>query len=363
MKKSLLVIVFLLILCTLTNAESSKVRIGVILPMTGNAADYGNTFWSGCRAALPKLGDQAGIELILEDSKADPKFAINAAQKLINYDRVKIIMGGISPVMLAITPIAEQNQIVVINPVANSPKLRGLSKYLFNTTPLSNEEAEFLASIAYKTYNKRKVAILYINNESGLGFRDYFSNTFKELGGKVVFEEAISLGETNFKTIILKIKKANPDIVFLATYYKESALIMRQSKELDYDPFWLTYSAVETPEFLKLASGSADGIIYSYSGFNRSSKNVQEFTTIYKKLYGKEPDIWSGQFYEAVILLNKAIKKVHSKKHFGAELVNVLSKGQFNGLSGRIKFDKQHSIKGRFLLKTINNNAFIFKEN
>ena len=360
MKKYLLIIILLFGLCPFAIAETSKVKVGVILPMTGNAADYGKTFWTGCQAALEKLGDQSRIELILEDSKADPKVAISAAQKLINYDRIKVILSGISPVMLAITPIAEQNKIVVINPVANSPKLSGLSNYLFNSTPLSNEEAEYLALTAYKTYNKKKAAILYINNESGIGFRDYFSKYLKELGGEIVYEEGIPLGVSDVRTIIMKVKNAKPDVILLATYYKESALLVRQSKEINYHPFWLSYSAVETPEFLKLASGMADGLIYSYSGFDSSTQNAQEYINIYKKLYGKEPDIWSGQFYEAVLFLNDAIKKIKNPDNPGPELVTVLSTNKFDGFSGKIEFDKKHSISGRFTLKTIKNNKFVF---
>lgn len=363
MKKNWLIVAFLLILFpAFVNAENQKVKVGVILPMTGNAADYGNTFWSGCKTAMEKLGDQTRVELILEDSKADPKVGISVAQKLINYDGVKVIVGGISPVMLAITPIAEQSDIVVINPVANSPKLSGLSNYLFNSTPLSNEEAEFLATTAFKTYNKRKAAVLYINNESGLGFRDNFSKRFKEFGGKIVYEEAIPLGESDFRTIIQKMKRAQPDFVFLATYYKESALIIKQSKELKYNPFWLSYSAVETPEFLKLAAGTADDLIYSYSGFDISAKNTQEFVSVYRKLFGKDPDIWSGQFYEAVIFLNEAINNIKDFNNFGNELIKILSTNKFNGLSGRIEFDEKHSIKGRFSLKTIKNNTFVIKK-
>lgn len=359
-----LLVGFGLYLINTQSSEVKKVKVGVILPMTGNAADYGNVFWNGSKAALEKLGDDSRLELILEDSKGDPKVAISVTQKLINYDGAEVILGALSPVMLAITPIAERSQVVVLNPVANSPKLSGISNYLFNTTPLSNEEAEFLADLAYKRYNKTKAAVLYINNESGLGFRDNFSETFEKLGGKIVYEEAIPLGETGLRQIVLKLKKANPDVVFLATYYRESALILKQSKELQYTtPLWLTYSAIETPEFLKLVSGAGDGVIYSYSGFNRTAKNAKEFVEIYKRLFGKEPDIWSGQFYEAVVLLNDVLKRVQATDNIGTDIINILSSNKFDGLSGEIGFDKNHSVKGRFLLKTIKNNSFVFEKN
>ncbi len=369
-KKVLLLLLLTVLICIsnlsctdTSNHEIEKVKVGVILPMTGNAADYGNVFWNGCKAALEKLGNDSKVELKLEDSKADPKAAISAAQKLINYDGVKVILGALSPVMLAITPVAEASQVAVINPVANSPKLSGISNYLFNTTPLSNEESEFLANLSYKTYNKTKAAVLYINNESGLGFRNNFSKTFKTLGGEIVYEEAIPLGKSDFREIVLKLKKANPDTIFLATYYRESALIIKQSKELQYSPpLWLTYSAIETPEFLKLVSGAADGIIYSYSGFNKTTKNAKEFISIYKSLFGKEPDIWSGQFYEAVLLLNNVIKGLPNTENIGNDIINKLSINRFDGISGEIEFDENHSVKGRFLLKTITNNTFVFQE-
>ncbi len=184
------------------------------------------------------------------------------------------------------------------------------------------------------------------------------------MGGKIVHEEAIPLGTSDFRQIILKSQKSNPDVVFLATYYKETALLLKQSKELQYSaPLWLTYSAIETPEFLNLVSGAANGIVYSYSGFNRESKNAKEFVTVYKKLYGEEPDIWSGQFYEAVLLLNDAIKKIVNINHIRTDLINILSTSKFNGLSGEINFNENHSVEGRFLIKTITNNTFVFQEN
>lgn len=341
-------------------AEISKVKVGVILPMTGNASDWGTMFWNGSRAAIEKLGSHAEIELILEDSKADPKVGISAAQKLINYDGVKVILTGLSPVVHSITAIAEQSKIVVINPVANSPKLSGLSEYLFNSTPLSNEEAEFLAATAFRTYNKRKAAIIYINNESGLGFRNNFAKPFKEMGGTIVYDEGLPLGTTDFRTTILKLKKAKADVVFLATYYKETALIVKQSKEMKYYPFWMSYSQLETPEFLKLAAGAVEGMVYSYSGFISTDKNAKEFINIYQKQFGKEPAIWAGQFYEAVLFLNEAIEMMKDRKNFGPQLVDILSNNTFSGITSKISFDDKHSIKGRFLLKTIKNNKFIF---
>lgn len=340
--------------------ELPKIKVGVILPMTGNASDWGTAFWNGCKAALEKLGKQAKVDLILEDSKADPKTGISAAQKLINLDGAKVILAGISPVVHSLTSIAEQSKVVVINPVANSPKLSGLSEYLFNSTPLSNEEAEFLAITAYKTYNKRKAAIVYINNESGLGFRDNFMKSFKDMGGAIVYEEGVPPGSSDFRTIVLKLKQSKPDVIFLATYYKETALIIKQSNELGYKPFWLSYSQLETPEFLKLAARTADNIIYSYSGFVSSDKNAKEFVNIYQKLYGKEPEPWAGQFYEAILFLNEAIGMVKNTDNLGPELANILSNNTFQGVSGKIQFDSKHSIKGRFLLKTVKNNKFVF---
>jgi branched-chain amino acid transport system substrate-binding protein len=343
------------------------VAVGAILPLTGTAANYGELMKRGITVALDEAAAGASkpsnrLNLIIEDSKSNPKDGVSALHKLLQADKVAAVMPALSSVVLAAAPIAEQNKIVLLNAPANSPKLRGAGDFVFNIMILSDQESEFLANYAFNRLGAKTAAVVFVNNESGRGYRESFVSKFQGLGGAVKLSEGHDQGATDFRTTIEKLRSAQVDLVFLASYYAESALLLKQCKELGFKAKWLSYSSVETPDFLKLVGDAADGLIYSQPGLDIGSTDPvsRRFVDAYRKKYGQDPDLWSAQFYDGTRLLASAID---SGARTGEQMRTYLKNlKNFSGISGPISFDDKGGVTREVRFKTINNGKFEYLE-
>jgi branched-chain amino acid transport system substrate-binding protein len=128
------------------------VRVGVVLPLTGDLAAYGNNAKDGIELAAqesngPALGPQGiSVRLLVEDSKGDPQTAVSSLQKLITIDRVSCVIGDVaSSPTLAMAPIANQNRVVLLSPAASSPKITKAGEFIFRDWPSDDFEASGMA--------------------------------------------------------------------------------------------------------------------------------------------------------------------------------------------------------------------------
>jgi branched-chain amino acid transport system substrate-binding protein len=348
-----------------STTQRKVVRFGAILPMTGNAANYGELMRKGISIAQDEFNntrtsEQMRLEVIIEDSRSGPKDGVSALNKLINVDHVSAVMPALSSVVLSCVPICERNSVVLLNCPANSPKLRGTGTFVFNVTILSDQESEYLAKYAYREMGARSANILFINNDSGRGYRDSFATKFTALGGEVKLSEGQGQGATDFRSIVARFKNAPADITFMCSYYAETALFLRQCRELGFKSKWLSYASIETSDFLKLAGDTAEGIIYSQPGLevNASDSITKYFVGTFRERYGEDPDFWSAQFYEGTRLLCAAVA---AGAETGEEIRQFLIElKDFEGLGGSITFDNKRCITRTIRMKKISDGKFIY---
>lgn len=341
----------------------TKVRFGAVLPMTGSNANYGELMKRGIAMAVDEFNATAppGIQLdvLIEDSRSNAKDGVSAFQKLVQIDRSLAVMPVLSPVILGCIPIAERSHTVLLNCPANSPKLRGASAYMFNLMILADQDSEYLAEYAYRKMDSRNVALFFVNNDGGRGYRDCFAARFSELGGKVVVSEGHPQGTTDFRTTIEKFRASSVDLVFMSSYYAESALFLKQCRELSYKTHWLSYSSVETPEFLKLADGAADGLVYSQPGIDIDSTNsvVARFVHAYQDRYGQLPELWSSQQYEGTRLLASAIA---SGARSSDQILQYMRRlREYPGITGTLSFDRDGCVGRKVRFKCVRAGHFV----
>jgi len=336
------------------------VTIGALLPMTGSAADYGNLMKRGIDVAVDDAARTGGADckVIIEDSKSNPRDGYAGFLKLISADKAPVVMPVLSNIILAVVPTATEKNIALLNCPANSPKLRGASPSFFNLIPLSDRESQDIAAFARTQFKARRLALVFVNNDSGRGYRDNVDKSFRLTGGAVVASEGHDQGTTDFRSTVLRIKQARPDCIFMATYYAESALFLRQSKAAGLNPHWLSYSSVETPEFLKLAGDAAEGLAYSQPGIDIDAQDslTKNFVDRYKVRYGGPPDLWAAQFYDGTRLLYAAVK---SGARTGQQIATFLTGVRdFPGVTGPITFDKDRCVSRQVRFKQVHDGRF-----
>lgn len=341
-----------------TKKQPQEIKIGVILPLTGDLAEPGEKAFNGIRLAIDAYNQnkpKIPINIIAEDSRANPTDGVNAINKLINVDHVKIVVGDLtSGVTLAIAPIAEKNRVLVLAPGASNPKVRDAGDYIFRNWASDNFDGEVIAAYLSRKMGKRKAVVIYVNNEYGLGLADAFAKAFLTNGGIVTLREKYDQGATDFRTILAKTKGVNLDCIYLPGQPKENGLLVRQLREMGLNTTIAANLSVESPDFYASAKDAGEGILFSTPAFdvNANEENIKKFVQNYESRFKTEPDAVAGHGYDAANILVQAIKTAnYDLTKLKEQLYKVKD---FPGVTGNTTFDDHGDVVKPVMIKKLN---------
>ena len=269
LKITLSVIIILIVLFLLfdlinnvsTSNISESINIGVIIPLTGSQAPYGQAIREGLELALQDLRSDRKIELIYEDNQGEVKNSVSAAQKLISLDKVTALITGVSQHSLAVAPIAEENKIVLSTLASHATALNTAGDYIFKNdddfAKLAKESAKYIFNQDY-----RSVGLIYaLYNDAQKGFASEFQNEFEKLGGKV-YLEAFAKEEQDFRSNLLKLDSKNVEVIFIGGLVNDNALILKEIIELGLKQKVFGNSGMEDKQIIDAAKEAAEGIIF-----------------------------------------------------------------------------------------------------
>jgi branched-chain amino acid transport system substrate-binding protein len=331
-------------------SNTSPIRLGLDCPMTGTNASFGVQLNTGAQMAVKEINDAGGIngrkiEVDVQDDKSDPKEAANIA---IKWCADKTIVGTFgyynSSCCLAALPILNQNHLPSIFS-GSSPDISNQNKtYGFRIEPSDSQQATLAGNWMIKDGCK-KVAILYESTDYGMGQRDIITNVIKNGGGQVVVSEAYIEGETkDFTDILTKVKNSDADSIFIAGVYTEGALIAKQMKGLGMNLPIYSSSSMFEQAFLDLAGDAANGTkVLGVLLPNDPSPVVSKFETKYKAMFGADKigGTFTSYGYDDIRMFAAAIQAVGTDPD---AIVGYFEKMSFPGVSGILKFDKNHDI-------------------
>ncbi|MEA4851501.1 MAG: ABC transporter substrate-binding protein [Paludibacter sp.] len=346
------------------SAQSNTVKIGAILPLTGSGANYGKSLKQGIDIAVEEVNNSGGIngrmlEIVYEDTKSDAKEGVSAFKKVVAFDRVPIVIGSLSSIILACQPVADSAHIVLINSSAISPKIcEKADNFLFSLMVNGGAEAKFIANYFCKNYPSEKIAVLYSNNSSGKDTKDIFSKEMQAICGITPYEQSYELNSPDFRSQLNNIKLSKAKYCFLLAFSsKEFADILNQSKELNMGVQWISYSGIETKETLEFAGNSANDLIYSYPKYNPADTLYSNFQKKYSKRYNSWADIYTVTSYDGVKYLANIMTK------YGISALNIQNglrnTPTYNGIFGNISFSKNKQyVEKELIWKKIENNEY-----
>jgi len=342
--------------CDQKSEQTSTVTIGVSLPLTGPAASYGESARKGVQIAydefLAKHPDFKGrIVLDIQDDKASPKDGITVYRKFRAGGAPIIVGPMVSGVAIAVTDLAKNDDVLFILPSATNPRLRGRSPLVYRTCVSDDVEGSAVARFAHKRDPEQKLAVLYINNEYGLGIATVFADTYRNLGGTVSLSEGYDAAATSFRDIATKVRSSGADVVFLVGQ-KEQLQVIRQLREAGFTGQLYGTTMFEDPQLLQ--SSAAEGAIFSTRVLADGSKGAQPhpFFTEYRKRFGGESDYYAATFYDGTsIALLCAAELLKDPK---ADL-QILPRtvGVQNGATGSLEFDDQNDVRQPFSFKQV----------
>ena len=241
-------------------------RCGVTLPLTGSQAGYGVDFVTGMRQALKDINDAGGVEgrpleLVVLDTQADPALGINAMNRLITVDKVPIVLTAWSAVVKAQAPGANREKTLMLNIGANAPEIARLGEFVYTLFPLADVDITALAQFTYEKLGKRKAAVLYINNDTGIDAAKIYKAVFEKAGGQIVTYEGYDPKATEFSGMLLKMRAADPDMVHIHGLLTDLPQVMAQMRQLGLQQRISSYSAGYNQKLLDQLGAAAEGFI------------------------------------------------------------------------------------------------------
>ena len=336
--------------CSKKKAETKEIKIGAVLPLTGVQADHGSDMKYALEMAL--TGHRHPVKLIYEDSQSTPNGAVNAVSKLINIDRVPIIIGPItSSEVLATAPICEKNAVVLISPTASNPKISDAGDYIFRTGPLASEQGIAAAKYALDKVYARKVAILYMQDDTGLAYRRSFKEFFEKNKGAIIYESGYPRDRADFRTELAKIKAVQPDVIYTPATSQSMGYIAKQKQELGITTPIIANFGIEGDALLTVAGSAAEGIVYTAISVSET------FSKNFEAQFKKTPGIGAPLAYDVLsIILQLVEADCTTANDFKTGLYKI---SEFPGVCGKVSFDDKGDAHRDVVLKIVKDKAFI----
>jgi branched-chain amino acid transport system substrate-binding protein len=215
-----LVLAFAVIFSALPAWSQETIKVGIILPLTGGQAAFGEIEKNSFQMAVEKVNEAGGIngkklELLFEDDTGKPEVARSAAEKLISKDKVVMLGGGYgSSETFAIAGVAQQNGVPFLVNTGSADKITEQGwDHVFRLNPAVSAYPEGLESFLSEVVKPQSCAILYEDSLFGTSGSKNFAETAERLGMKVVLMEGYAKGGVDFKPLLVKVKQANPDLI------------------------------------------------------------------------------------------------------------------------------------------------------
>lgn len=339
--------------------DADTIKIGAVLPLTGDVATFGQSTKNGIQLAVDETNKKGGIlgkkiEIVYEDDQNTPSSSANAGQKLINNDNVIALIGSVtSKCSIALGPIANSSKIPMISSDSTNPKVTQAGEYVFRACFIDPFQGTVLAKFATEDLKAKTAAALYdVGNDYCKGLAEFFQNGFTKAGGKMVASLTYNSGDQDFNAQLTKIKDLNPDVVLLPDYYNKVGLISKQARQMGIKATFLGGDGWDSPDLFKVGGSAVNGGYFSnhYSPDDTSPK-VVEFRKNYEAKYGSTPDALAALAYDGAIIMFSAIQKAGSTD--GAKIKDALKATNLQVVSGTVTFDKDRNpIKDAVIIKT-----------
>jgi len=348
-------------------------KFGLAMPLTGGQALYGNDQVKAAQWAVEAINANGGVngkklEMIVLDTQADPQVGIQAVNRLINVDKTPVFVTAWSGVVKAVAPLANDNKVVELSVGANSPDIATLGDYVYTTFPLADVDIRAVAQYSAKEMGKKRAAVLFINNETGIGSAEVYRDTFTKAGGQVVAYEAYDQKATDFTGPLLKIRAANAEIIHLQGLVSESPQVIAQARQLGINVPITSYSGIYNPKLIQQLGAAAEGVIAtSLAPGVDDSPAVKDYVARWQKEMGREPNglPYTQYLHDTPYLVAAVFASLDKKgiaptgETFRKEMLAIKSFDM--PLSGKVEFSEDHTVNKPVYLVEVKGGKWVGK--
>lgn len=350
-----------------SGGDSDVIKIGVFEPMTGTNAAGGEMTVEGIKLANKDMNEVLGkkVELVILDNKSEKVEAANAVSRLIEKDKVVAIIGSYgSSLSMAAGDIVKNQEVPAVGCSPTNPLVTLNNDYYFRVCFIDPFQGTVMANYAINELGAETAAIIQdVEQDYSVGLSTYFERAFVEQKGDdaIVGKASYNTGAQDFSAQLTNIKSLNPDVIFAPGNYGESALLIKQARDLGMDTPILGGDTWESPDFLDIGGDAVEGAVYStHFTSEKPVTDVSEtFLNEYKEEYNKDSNAFSALGYDAYMVIIEAIKRADSvdPKAIRDEIAKTKD---FVGATGNITLDENGDAVKSAIINKVENGEFVY---
>ncbi len=350
-----------------SDSSGDVIKIGVFMPLTGANAAGGELEIEGIKLANELYPEVLGkkVELVIVDNKSDKQEAANAVTRLIEKDKVPAIIGTYgSSLAMAAGNVVKEAKIPTIGTSCTNPQVTLNNPYYFRVAFIDPFQGKVMAHYAYENLGARKVALVQeISNDYSVGLVKFFTEEFKALTGDencIVETGNYQTGDTDFSAILTSIKGKNPDAIFAPGNYTESAMLIKQARDLGMDVPFMGCDTWEVNEFIEIGASAVEGAVLStfFSEEYAITKEGEKFLEEYAKRYPDKPAAaLTALGYDAYILMIDAIERAGSTDSDAIRDAIAVTEN-FEGAAGNVTLDENGDAVKDAIIKVVKDGEF-----
>ena len=355
----------------LAPALAQTLKFGLAMPLTGSQSSFGKDQIKAAEWAVADINAKGGVngkklEMIVLDTQGDATLGINAVNRLVNVDKVPVFVTAWSAVVKAVAPIANREKVLGLSIGANSPDIAKLGDYVYTAFPLADVDIAAVANYTFKTLGKKRVAVIYINNETGIEAAKVYRTQFEKSGGQIVAYETYDPKATDFTGALLKVRAANPEMIHLHGLVAEMPLVIAQMRQLGMTQRVTTYAGGYNPQMVEKAGKGAEGLIVtSLAPDARQNPNVAGYLERWKKAENRIPNglPYTQYLYDSAYLV-AALYDHLEKNKLAATGENMrralLAVKTFDlPMTGKLVINEDHTVRKPVNLLTVQDGQFV----
>jgi branched-chain amino acid transport system substrate-binding protein len=299
-----------------TSAQAD-ITIGLVAPVTGPVAAYGDQVRNGAQAAVDAINEAGGIlgeKVVLQvaDDAGDPKQGVSSANLLVG-DGVRYVVGPVtSGVAIPASDVFAENGVLMVTPTATAPELtaRGLTNVL-RTCGRDDQQAEVAANYVLKNMKDKRIAVIHDKGTYGQGLADAFKAAINAGGITEVEYNSLTPGEKDLSALITRLKAANVEVVYFGGYHPEGGLLARQLNDIGVKATIIGGEGLSNTEYWAIGNEAAAGTLFTNA--SDALKNPASAGAV-KVLQAKNipPEAFTLNAYAAVEVLKAGIEKAGS---------------------------------------------------
>ena len=338
-------------------AESKgTLKLGGLAPLTGNYAEYGKGFQIAWQMAIEEINAAGGangwmLEIDVKDSQGDPVVSSTLATAFAEDDEIMAVLGDFSSgASKADATIVDRYGVVLLSPTASAPDYAGMSPFTFSIMGRQDGEAPFLAKYVIKKYlGADKVALIRVDSDWGAAASSNFLSQAAIEGIEVV-EEKYKSDETDFSSIITKVKLSDPDVLVVMDQGVPVSAIFNAADAADWDIQHVALGPGTSEQVVSQLMSPNNLIVTSPFFFDPSDEMLTKWKDEFASRSGFQPTVHPAVAYDTMYLIKNAIESIGDGEVTRDGIRAGLQDGEITGLTGRIKFQPAGDVVRDYLI-------------